>query len=101
VEATGRGERNGCFSWTGKKWKKDASKSWRNPGFPQTDDHPVVCVSWNDAEAYIRWLSEKTTKKYRLLTEAEWEYAARAGTTTARFWVTAQTKAVRMRTRRI
>ena len=58
-------------------------QSWDNPGFDQTDNHPVVCVSWDDASAYTNWLSVKTGHQYRLLTEAEWEYAARAGTTTA------------------
>ena len=56
--------------------------SWRSLGFEQHDDHPVVNVSWNDADAYRRWLSLKTGKKCRLASEAEWEYAARAGTTT-------------------
>ena len=56
--------------------------SWRNAGFEQTDEHPVINVSWNDAVAFCQWLSKKEGKTYRLPTEAEWEYACRAGTTT-------------------
>jgi formylglycine-generating enzyme len=60
----------------------NVNHSWRNAGFEQTDEHPVVTVSWNDAVAFCKWLSKKEVKTYRLPTEAEWEYACRAGTTT-------------------
>jgi formylglycine-generating enzyme required for sulfatase activity len=64
---------------------RDPKYSWRETGFEQTDDHPVVNVSWNDAREFCRWLSKKEGKAYELPTEAEWEYACRAGTKT-RFW---------------
>lgn len=58
------------------KWFIDPQRSWEDPGFKQADDHPVVCVSWRDTQAYIKWLNGKTGKQYRLPSEAEWEYVA-------------------------
>jgi formylglycine-generating enzyme required for sulfatase activity len=71
-----------CLVSNGSDRKEEQSdKSWRSPGFAQNDQHPVVCVNWNDAQAFAAWLSKQTEKPYRLLSEAEREYVTRAGTT--------------------
>ena len=79
-----KGENPGALGWDPDKkaFGFNAKYSWRNAGFEQTDEHPLVDVSWNDAVAFCKWLSRKEGKTYRLPTEAEWEYACRAGTTT-------------------
>jgi formylglycine-generating enzyme required for sulfatase activity len=64
----------------------ETRRDWAAPDFPQTDRHPAVNVSWDDAVAYAAWLSRRTGHRYRLPSEAEWEYACRAGTTTPRYW---------------
>ncbi len=75
-------------SWNAEtnQWDKFEGPSWRNPGFPQTPDHPVVEVNWYDAMAFCNWLSQKEAKTYSLPTEAQWEFACRAGSRSAYFW---------------
>ena len=81
VQATGHSTGDSC--WVHEDdFEERSGFGWRDPGFRQDDLHPVLCVNWDDAQAYVRWLSAKTGKRYRLPSESEWEYAARAGTQT-------------------
>ena len=84
IDATGRGMQ-GCDTYDG-SWSYRPGNNWQNPGFAQSGLHPVTCVSWNDAVAYVQWFSAKTGHQYRLPSASEWEYAARAGGETVYPW---------------
>ena len=89
VSATGHPDGDRCRTDDGRgnwEWRWRNGASWRDPKFRQGDDHPVVCVSWEDAQSYVGWLSRETGERYRLASAAEWEYAARAGTSTSWYW---------------
>ncbi len=86
VEATGWSSTGNCVTFEGGEWRGRPDRSWENPALPQEDSHPAVCISWVDAKLYADWLSEVTGESYRLPSEAEWEYVARAGAATAYPW---------------
>jgi formylglycine-generating enzyme required for sulfatase activity len=87
VTSAERDVERGCMVDEG-GWAWKPGGSWRSPGFPQTHKDPVVCVSWDDAAAYTRWISGETGRRYGLPSEAAWEYAARAGSGSerSRYW---------------
>src|SRR5262249_52224231 len=87
VRVSGRSDPGECTSMSPDgRWVSTPGLSWRNPGFEQSAEHPVVCVSWEDARAYTQWLSGRSGRTYRLLSEAEYEYVARAASTTTFAW---------------
>ena len=86
VSVTGRSAGDSCRTLESGEGKGRSGRGWQSPGYRQTDGEPAVCVSWGDARAYARWLSRETGQEYRLLSESEWEYAARAGTRSSRWW---------------
>lgn len=84
VAETGHVDKGACV--LSRNRSSGVRRDWRNPGFPQTFRSPAVCIGSADAQTYADWLSQKTGHRYRLLSEAEYEYVQRAGTTTPYWW---------------
>jgi formylglycine-generating enzyme required for sulfatase activity len=75
----------GAYFWNGSEWKMDPNKNWKSPGYKQQANHPLVCVSWNDVQQFLGWLNSlglKDARNFQSPSEAQWEYACRAGSTT-------------------
>lgn len=88
IDATGYEMSQGCYTWDGWNARLVESLDWRDPGYGRAPlpEEPIACVNWREAQAYVKWLSAKTGESYRLLTEAEWEYAARGGLDSDYLW---------------
>ena len=84
MEETNWSGGSACWQYDGAQTRETGGSA--DPGFIQGENEPMVCVSWEDAQAYVEWLSTRTKGRYRLLSEAEWEYAARGGTVAPRYW---------------
>lgn len=83
----------GCNYFDGKSYGYVSEHNWKNPGYPQRESDPVVCVSYTDAKAYADWLTNKTGRQYRVPSSVEFEYASRAGSTSPWYWGTDPQKA--------
>ncbi|MCL2716828.1 MAG: SUMF1/EgtB/PvdO family nonheme iron enzyme [Alphaproteobacteria bacterium] len=86
VRETGYDSGSSCWGWIGGDFREQNGFSWKSPGFAQAGTHPAVCLNWNDAHAYVAWMARQTGRAYRLLSESEFEYATRAGSSTAYFF---------------